>query len=192
VCRAAAGERRLAAKRRNAALAKKSLWMLIALSCTLWMFGLFQWTYYEVYQHKPLPDLYPGDVVFFLRGIPLMASARVASASQGWRQTPPFWLSGFCAASDVVDVFLHLQRAALDVCDAFTGTVQHNYNVVTTFKTWSPSWDSEFSRCGRAAPGGRFYANLFGAATTYMLASLTLDVAADVKEYYTGVSTISR
>src|SRR5713226_6666114 len=49
-------------------------WMFIALSCTLWMFGLFQWTYYEVYQHKPLPDLYPGDVVFFLRGIPLMAS----------------------------------------------------------------------------------------------------------------------
>jgi signal transduction histidine kinase len=30
------------------------------------------------------------------------------------------------------------------------------------------------------------YANLFGAATLYMLASLTLDVAADVKEYYTG------
>src|ERR1700675_4259246 len=49
-------------------------WMLIALSCTLWMVGLFQWTFYEVYLHKPLPDLYPGDVLFFLRGIPLMAS----------------------------------------------------------------------------------------------------------------------
>src|ERR1700681_1870745 len=49
-------------------------WMLIALSCTLWMFGLFQWTFYEGYLHKPLPDLYPGDALFFLRGIPLMAS----------------------------------------------------------------------------------------------------------------------
>src|SRR5437899_4771850 len=27
-------------------------WMLIALSCTLWMIGQFQWTYYEVYLHK--------------------------------------------------------------------------------------------------------------------------------------------
>src|SRR5499433_825244 len=36
-------------------------WMLIAMSCTLWMIGQFQWTYYEVYLHKPLPDLYPGD-----------------------------------------------------------------------------------------------------------------------------------
>src|SRR5438309_6320692 len=49
-------------------------WMLIALSCTLWMIGQFQWTYYEVYLHKPLPGLYPGDILFFLRGIPFMAA----------------------------------------------------------------------------------------------------------------------
>src|SRR6516165_9575403 len=35
-------------------------WMLLAVSCTLWMIGQFQWTYYEVYLKKPLPDLYPG------------------------------------------------------------------------------------------------------------------------------------
>src|SRR5256884_8939587 len=58
-------------------------WMLIALSCTLWMFGLFQWAYYEVYQHRPLPDLYPGDVVFFLRGIPLMASLALLPHRRG-------------------------------------------------------------------------------------------------------------
>jgi hypothetical protein len=49
-------------------------WMLIALSCTLWMIGQFQWTYYEVYLHRPLPGLYPGDILFFLRGIPLIAA----------------------------------------------------------------------------------------------------------------------
>src|ERR1700682_1485036 len=49
-------------------------WMLLAMGCTLWMIGQFQWTYYEVYLHKDLPDLYPGDVTFFLRGIPMMAA----------------------------------------------------------------------------------------------------------------------
>src|ERR1700751_2488591 len=49
-------------------------WMLAAMSCTLWMIGQFQWTYYEVYLHQPLPDLYPGDIIFFLRGVPLMAA----------------------------------------------------------------------------------------------------------------------
>src|SRR5215467_4103685 len=52
-------------------------WMFLALSCTLWMIGQFQWTYYEVYLHKPLPGLYPGDILFFLRGIPLMAALAV-------------------------------------------------------------------------------------------------------------------
>src|SRR5262245_47653800 len=40
-------------------------WMLTAMSCSLWMIGQFQWTYYEVYLHQPLPDLYAGDIIFF-------------------------------------------------------------------------------------------------------------------------------
>src|SRR5260370_41397013 len=49
-------------------------WMLLALSCTLWMLGQFDWTYYEVYIHQPVPVIYFGDIVFFLRGIPIMAA----------------------------------------------------------------------------------------------------------------------
>ena len=49
-------------------------WMLIAMSCTLWMIGQFQWTYYEVYIHESVPDLNGGDIVFFLREIPMMAA----------------------------------------------------------------------------------------------------------------------
>src|ERR1700756_3675834 len=30
-------------------------WMLLALSCTLWMLGQFDWTYYEVYAHQAAP-----------------------------------------------------------------------------------------------------------------------------------------
>src|SRR5512136_2145804 len=32
-------------------------WMLFALSCTLWMIGQFEWTYYEVYLHKSVPEM---------------------------------------------------------------------------------------------------------------------------------------
>ena len=34
-------------------------WMLIALSCTMWMVGQFQWTYYEAYLHQEVPGLKP-------------------------------------------------------------------------------------------------------------------------------------
>src|ERR1700722_19708326 len=33
-------------------------WMLLAMGCTLWMIGQFQWTYYEVYQHQHMPVIY--------------------------------------------------------------------------------------------------------------------------------------
>src|ERR1700731_4683739 len=49
-------------------------WMLLAMGCTLWMIGQFEWTYYEVYKHAALPNPYPGDMVFFLRGSPLVAA----------------------------------------------------------------------------------------------------------------------
>ena len=49
-------------------------WMLLALSCTLWMLGQLDWTYHEVYAHRAVPTIYGGDIVFFLKGIPLMAA----------------------------------------------------------------------------------------------------------------------
>src|SRR5258708_16506569 len=44
---------------------RNMFWMLAALSCTLWMVGQFQWTYYEVYLHPSLPDMYQGVILFF-------------------------------------------------------------------------------------------------------------------------------
>ncbi len=44
-------------------------WMLAALSCTLWMIGQFQWTYYEIYLHQLLPDMFAGDIAASI-GVP--------------------------------------------------------------------------------------------------------------------------
>lgn len=49
-------------------------WMLLALSCSMWMMGQFQWTYYQVYLNKDVPGLFAGDIIFFLRGIPVIAA----------------------------------------------------------------------------------------------------------------------
>src|SRR5260370_1482232 len=48
-------------------------WMLLAMGCTLWMIGQFQWTYYEVYEHQHLPTIYGGALVFFLKWASLTA-----------------------------------------------------------------------------------------------------------------------
>src|SRR5260221_13595978 len=48
--------------------------MLLALSCSMWMMGQFEWTYYEIYLPREVPDPFAGDIIFFLRGIPLIAA----------------------------------------------------------------------------------------------------------------------
>ncbi len=48
--------------------------MLLAFGCTLWMAGQSIWTYVEVYQHRPIPFIFNGDIVFFLHTVPMIAA----------------------------------------------------------------------------------------------------------------------
>ena len=66
------------------------------------------------------------------------------------------------------------------------GQYNHNYNIVTNIQNMVAVVGFGILALRTRGAWRTVYANLFGAATLYMLASLALDVAADVKEYYTG------
>jgi signal transduction histidine kinase len=53
---------------------KKAFWMLLALGCSLWLAGQATWTYVEVYQHRHVPNLFNGDILFFLHTVPMIAA----------------------------------------------------------------------------------------------------------------------
>ena len=53
---------------------KRAFWMLLAFGCTLWMAGQSIWTYIEVYQHRPIPFIFNGDIIFFLHTVPMIAA----------------------------------------------------------------------------------------------------------------------
>src|SRR6266446_823580 len=161
-------------------------WMLIAMSCSLWMVGLFQWTYYEVYLHKLLPDLYPGDVVFFLRGIPLMASLALLPHRRGGDRRLRFGYLDFALLLMWWMFFYIFSVLPWMYATPSLGQYNHNYNVVTNIQNMVAVVGFGILALRTRGAWRTVYANLFGAATLYMLASLTLDVAADVKEYYTG------
>jgi signal transduction histidine kinase len=161
-------------------------WMLLAMGCTLWMIGMFQWTYFEVYLHKSVPEIYAGDIVFFIRGIPVIA----ALALRPHRKRGE----------------LRLRFGYLDFVLLLTWWVYLYFFVVLPWMYATPSvgqYNFNFNLlaniqnmvivCGfvvfwlRSSGAWRLvYANLFGAAALYMLASLSLDVANDAGEYYTG------
>jgi signal transduction histidine kinase len=70
-------------------------WLLLALGCTLWMFGQIYWTCYEVLLHKPSPNPFPGDPIFFLHTIPMIAALALAPHEPRRESRFPFGVVDF-------------------------------------------------------------------------------------------------
>jgi signal transduction histidine kinase len=161
-------------------------WMFLAMSCTLWMIGQFQWTYYEVYLHKPLPDLYAGDILFFLRGIPMIAALGLSPHRKRGEIQLRYGYLDFVLLMiwwTFLYVFIVLPwiYATPDL-----GPYNHNFTVLANTQNmiiivgWAILW-LQSSGAWRIV-----YANLFGASATYTLSSLIINVAISRKQYYTG------
>src|SRR6266403_1042072 len=161
-------------------------WMLLALSCTLWMLGQFDWTYYEVYLRKPLPEMYPGDILFFLRGIPMMAAIALRPhLKRGEIQLRFGHLD--CVLLLILWTFLYTYVVLPWLYATPTlGQYNHTFNLVTYIQNmvivvgWAMLW-LQSSGAWRIV-----YGNLFGTSAIYMLSSLTINVAIDKHTYYTG------
>jgi diguanylate cyclase (GGDEF)-like protein len=66
----------LATFARNATLTQgrlRSVWILQALGWSLWLADQGAWLYYDVVLQKPMPEMFPGDIVLFLAGVPMLA-----------------------------------------------------------------------------------------------------------------------
>ncbi len=161
-------------------------WMLLALSCTLWMVGQFDWTYYEVYAHQPVPVIYGGDIVFFLRGIPILA----ALALQPHRRHGDLQLRlGYL---DFVSLFTWWTFLYIFVVFPWMyalpseGQYNFNYDLVTHIQNMVIVGGLAALWLRSKGAWRLVYANLFGAATLYMLSSLTINVAITLHRYSTG------
>jgi signal transduction histidine kinase len=161
-------------------------WMLIAMSCTLWMIGQFQWTYYEVYLHKPVPDLYAGDILFFLRGIPLMAALALRPHLKRGEIRLSFGYLDFVLLF-IWWTFLYA-FAVLPWMYATKSVAQYNHNYDLLANIQNMVIVAGLAALWLASSGvwRVIYVNLFGASATYLLSSLTLNVAIASRRYYTG------
>jgi signal transduction histidine kinase len=161
-------------------------WMLIALSCTLWMIGQFQWTYYEVYLHKPLPGLYPGDIVFFLRGIPMMAAlALQPDRKRGELHARLGYLDFALLLTWWTFIYVFFVLPWIYATPSLA-QYNHNYNLVTNIQNTVVAAGLIVFWLRSKGAWKTVYANLFGATTLYMLIALMIDVRTDTGEYYTG------
>jgi len=161
-------------------------WMLIALSCTLWMMGQFQWTYYEVYLHRPLPGLYAGDILFFLRGIPCMAAlALLPHRKSGEVRTRLGYMDFGLLLTWWTYIYVFFVLPWIYATPA-SPQYNHNFNVITDTQNGVIVFWLIFLWLRSQGAWKRVYFHLMGASVAYMLASLVVDVQSDVGIYYTG------
>jgi signal transduction histidine kinase len=161
-------------------------WMLLAMSCTLWMMGQFEWTYYEIYLHQSLPEMYGGDILFFLRGIPMIAALALRPHLKRGEIRLRFGYLDFVLLLiwwTFLYVFVVLPWM---YATPSLGQYNHTFNLITNVQNmvivvgWAILW-LQSSGAWRI-----IYANLFGASTIYMFSSLATNVAIDNHSYYTG------
>jgi signal transduction histidine kinase len=161
-------------------------WMLLALSCSMWMIGQFQWTYYEIYLHKELPGLYAGDIIFFLRGIPLVSALalrpylrrgelRVGLGYMDFALLLTWW------------TFLYVYSVLPWMyAEPILTNYDHNYNILANaqFAIVLAGFGIFWYRTTGA--WRLICAHLFGASALYTATSLVVNLALEHDKYYTG------
>ena len=161
-------------------------WMLLALSCTMWMIGQFEWTYYEVYLHKDVPGLFAGDIVFFLRGIPLIAALAMRPHLRTQESRLNLGYLDFAlllAWWTYVYVFTVLPWMYATPTQAI---YDYNYNVLVNIQYLVVVAGFGYFWFRAQGAWRIIYAHLLGASALYMLTSLVTNVAVSRNEYYTG------
>jgi signal transduction histidine kinase len=161
-------------------------WMLLAMGCTLWMIGQFQWTYYELYLRRDMPDNDPVDIVFFLRGIPMMAALTLRPHLKRGELRLRFGYLDFALLLSWW-IFLYIY-IVLPWMYAVPSLAEYNYNYVLLHNIENMIIVGGFGYLWLRSSGAWrvVYANLFGASAMYMLSSLTINIALEVNRYYTG------
>ncbi|HEY2544812.1 MAG TPA: HAMP domain-containing sensor histidine kinase [Candidatus Acidoferrum sp.] len=165
---------------------KNLFWMLLAMGCTLWMIGQFEWTYYEIYLHRAMPDNDPIDIVFFLRGIPMMAALTLRPHLQRGELRLRF---GYLDFTLLLTWWLFLYVfIVLPWMYAVPSLAEYNDNYIFLHNVENMIIVAGFGYLWLRSSGAWrvVYANLFGASTMYMLSSLTINVALEYNRYYTG------
>src|SRR5712692_3929258 len=165
---------------------KNAFWMLLALGCTMWMFGQFMWVYFELFRHQSVPNPFLGDVIFFLHVVPMIAALTL---QPHLRQADRNLRYGFLDFSLLLLWWLYLY---VFVVIPWQYVYPHEQNYGSSF-TRLYLLENTVLVVGLAllwvqthGVWRRVYAQLFGAAFLYVAGSTTINFMINWHRYYTG------
>jgi signal transduction histidine kinase len=161
-------------------------WMLLAMSSTLWMIGQFEWTYYEVYQHQSMPVINDGDIIFFLKGIPIMAALALQPHRKRGEVRLQFGYLNFVLLLTWWTFVYAFVVFPWMYAIPSEGQYNYNFDVITNIQNMVIVIGLGALWLKAKGAWRLVYANLFGSAAMYMLSSLVINVGISMNKYSTG------
>jgi signal transduction histidine kinase len=161
-------------------------WMLLAMSSTLWMLGQFEWTYYEVYQHRSMPVINDGDIIFFLKGIPIMAALALQPHRKRGEVRLQFGYLNFVLLLTWWTFVYAFVVFPWMYAVPSEGQYNYNFDLITNIQNMVIVIGLGALWLKARGAWRIVYANLFGAAAMYMLSALVINVGISLKKYSTG------
>src|SRR5437667_9496941 len=130
--------------------------------------------------------MYPGDILFFLRGIPMMAAIALRPhRKRGEIQLRFGYLDFVLLLIWWTFLYVFVVLPWLYAAPSL-GQYNHTFNLVTNIQNMVIVVGLAILWLQSSGAWRIVYANLFGASTVYMFSSLTINVAIDSHKYYTG------
>ena len=165
---------------------KNTFWMLLALGCTMWMFGQFWWVYLELVRHEVVPNPFDGDIIYFLHVVPMIAALTLQPDRRFVDRNLRYGVLDFSLLLlwwvylylFVVIPWQYVERHDLLYGNSFDHLYLFESLVLTV------GFGVLWLRARGAWRG--VYAHLFGAALLYTAGSYAINKAIDFKKYYTG------
>jgi signal transduction histidine kinase len=161
-------------------------WILMTVGMGLWFAYELMWNYFEVIQHREVPDVFAGDVVLFLHLVPMMAALAVF---------PHFHDDDSDTRIRMLDltllltwwVFLYIYMVmpwqTVEVNSTIYG---NNFNLVYLTEKLVLLVSLAFLAYGAQGGWRSLYAQLLGACALYASSSYVANWAITHGQYYSG------
>ena len=161
-------------------------WALLATGMVFWFAYQVMWTYFEVWLHTDVPDLFAGDIVLFLHIVPMMAALALRPHAPQQEYSARLRRLDFGL---MMVWWMYLYIFSVMAWQYVVPNIEaYNDNLNLLYLIEKLAFLSALFVAWMKSRGGwKFlYANLFGASLTYAASSYFANWALGHQAYYSG------
>jgi signal transduction histidine kinase len=161
-------------------------WALLTTGIGFWFLYQLCWTYFEVWLHQDVPDLFVGDIILFVHIVPLMAALALRPHAPQDAYAPHLRRLDF-ALLLIWWVYLYV-LAVIPWQYVVPNVVAYDRNLNLLYLIEKVAFLSTLVLAWKESKGGwrTIYASLFGACIIYGASSYLANWALDRHSYYSG------